>query len=90
MGRQWANDSMTPEPIGISRDAFGNEWAKDRPMHADTTAGEGTTNFDDATGQYSQDWKGGFRSYGKSVSAPEISRSSVVVDNNAANRGPES
>lgn len=88
---QWADDSMTPAPISVSRDKYKNEIPSDRPMHNEATAGEGGFNFsgnqyDDSPG------KGGFGSYGKSVNDlgqnPQVERTSV--DNSRADRGRES
>jgi hypothetical protein len=35
--RQFANDSMTPEPISVSRDQYKDEIPSDRPMHDNST-----------------------------------------------------
>lgn len=87
---QFADDSMTPAPIGVKRDKFGNELPSDRPMHENTTAGEGGFHFDG--NQYDDSpGKGGFGSYGKSVEdrgkEPKAERSSVNVAK--AERGKE-
>lgn len=85
---QFANDSMTPEPIKVTRDKFQNEIPSDRPMHTETTAGDGAfhwdgNQYDDSPG------KGGFGSYGVSVdSSPKVERTSV--DTSRADRGKES
>jgi hypothetical protein len=84
---QFADDSMTPSPLTTTRDKWGNEIAPDRPMHTNTTAGEGAFHFDE--GHYSDDWDGGYRNYGVNVSAPATSSNSVTVDNSRADRGKE-
>ena len=88
---QWADDSMTPSPLKVTKDKFGNELAQDRPSHNNTTAEEGSFHFggnqyDDSPG------KGGFGSYGVAVEDygqnPKVERS--TVDNSRADRGRES
>ena len=39
MGRQFADDSMTPDPISVSRNQYMDEIPSDRPMHGDCTPG---------------------------------------------------
>lgn len=87
-GRQYADDSMTPEPLSVTYDPFANEIAADRPMHTDTTPGEGKFNF--AGKQYSEDWMGGNKEYGVDVKPSGPSRESMDVNVGAANRGNES
>ena len=89
MGKQFANDSMTPSPISVSRDKYGNEIPSDRPMHGECTPGMGSWSFDE--GHYSDDWNGGFRPYGVSVEdkGQNPSRSMISVDNSRADRGKD-
>lgn len=81
MGRQFANDSMTPDPIGVSRNEHMDEMPSDRPMHEDSTPGHSNPAY---TGrQYNTDVKGG-----KDVgAAPKAT--TVGINNNRADRGPE-
>ncbi len=88
---QFADDSMTPSPIKVNKDKFGNELAVDRPAHENVTPAEGSFHFggnqyDDSPG------KGGFGSYGVKVSDmgqnPVVERTSVNVSR--ADRGKES
>jgi len=37
MGRQFADDSMTPDPISVSRNQYKDEIPTDRPEHANAT-----------------------------------------------------
>ena len=85
---QFADDSMTPSPLTVTRDKFGNEIPSDQPMHTNTTPSEGSFNwggnqYDDSPG------KGGFGSYGSAASAPQ-GVSKISVDNSRADRGQES
>lgn len=80
-GNQYADDSMTPPPISVSRDQYGNEIAADRPMHENSTPGVGSWNF--GAGHYDDDTKGG-----SDVSMPE-GVEKVMVDNSRADRGKE-
>lgn len=82
MGHQFADDSMTPSPISVSRDKYDNEIASDRPMHENSTPGMGSFNF--GAGHYDDDTKSG-----SDVSAPE-GVEKVMVDNSKADRGKES
>ena len=86
MGRQFADDSMTPEPISVSRDEYKDEIPSDRPYAENCTPGHSNPLY---TGrQYSDDWNGGYRAYGKSVGAAP--KASVVgIEGDKANRGPE-
>lgn len=87
MGRQFANDSMTPEPISTHDDSYGNCLANDRPMHTDTTPGLGSFNWSGK--QYSDDFDGGFKKYGVAVgSAPKATGQTISGDK--ADRGKES
>jgi len=88
MGRQFANDSMTPEPISVSRDQYQNEIPSDKPMHDNTTPGKGS--FAWSEGHYSTDFNAGFSGYGQSVKDKGQSASTVYVDNSRADRGKES
>ena len=83
---QFADDSMTPSPISVTRDQWGNEIPSDRPMHDNTTAGKGKFSFGE--GHYSDDFNGGFSGYGKSV-ADKGQRSAVIVDGSRADRGKD-
>lgn len=86
--RQFANDSMTPSPISVSRDKFQNEIPSDQPKHTNTTAEEGMFHFDG--NQYDDGPSmGGFKSYGREVSAP-TGMDKISVDNSRADRGKES
>jgi hypothetical protein len=86
-GRQFANDSATPEPISVSRDEYGCEIASDRPMHENSTPEHSNPAY---TGrQYSDDWKGGFEEYGVAVSG-KSSSSETTINPNSADRGKES
>lgn len=83
MGKQFADDSMTPGPISVSRDKYQNEIPTDQPHHENTTPGEG--GFHWGGNQYATD----FSSYGQSVGgAKEASRTSVDVSR--ADRGADS
>ena len=82
MGRQFANDSMTPEPIAEHEDSYGHCLASDRPMHEEATAGNGSFNWD--AGHYATDFSG----YGKSAGGSKAT--SVDVTGDKANRGAES
>jgi hypothetical protein len=86
-GRQFANDSATPEPISVSRDKYENEVPSDRPMHENTTPAKGSWSFDE--GHYSDDNNGGYSPYGVSVK-DRGQTSTVYVDNSRADRGRES
>lgn len=84
---QWADDSMTPPAISVSRDKYGNEIAADRSSHTEATPGKG--GFAWGEGHYSDDWQGGYSSYGQSVSGSNsVERNSV--DTSRADRGKES
>jgi hypothetical protein len=81
---------MSPSPIKVNKDKFGNELAVDRPMHDEATAQMGDWNFggnqyDDSPG------KGGYGSYGSKVTdlgqSPKVERTSVNVGR--AERGKE-
>lgn len=87
---QFANDSMTPAPLTVTRDKFGNEIAADKPMHENATPGEGSWSFDE---EHYDDGpsKGGFQSYGTAVSGNDgPSSERTTVDNSRADRGKES
>jgi hypothetical protein len=86
---QFADDSMTPAPIKVSRDKYGNEIPSDSPMHSDNTAGEGAfhwegNQYDDSPG------KSGFGSYGSSVDAGTNKSSTTMVNAGSNKRGEES
>ena len=86
MGRQFANDSMTPEPISVSRDKYQDEIPSDRTNHGNATPEHSNPTY---TGrQFSDDWMGGYENYGVAVEAPKAT--SVVVNPNKAVRGDES
>ena len=90
MGRQFANDSMTPDPISVSRDEYKDEIPSDRPMHENTTPGMSAGLYKGR--HYSDDWMGGFRSYGVSVkdNGQSPSKESADVSIHRADRGKES
>ena len=86
MGRQFANDSMTPEPISVSRDKYQDEIPSDRTNHTNATPEHSNPTY---TGrQFSDDWMGGYENYGVAVGAPKAT--TVVVNPNKAVRGDES
>jgi len=88
--RQFANDFATPDPIAVTRDQYKDEIPTDRPYHTDTTPGHSNPTY---TGrQYSDDWSGGFETYGVSVTdkGQSPSRETVSVNPNSADRGKES
>ena len=74
MPDHYANDSMTPAPISVSRDSQGNEVASDSPMHDNSTPGMGAFNY--GAPHYNDDVKSG-----SGVSAPGVSRETTTVDN---------
>lgn len=82
MGRQFANDSMTPDPISVSRNQYKDEIPSDRPMHEDSTPGHSNPGY---TGrQYNTDVKPG-----SAVSGGAASKQVVDVDVHRADRGKE-
>lgn len=85
-GRQFANDSATPEPIAVSRDRFEDEIPTDRPMHTGCTPEHSNPLYEGH--HYSEDWKGGYEKYGTSVSG-EASSKEVAVNPHSADRGKE-
>lgn len=89
MGRQFANDSMTPSPIGVSRNKYQDEMPSDKPMHDNSTPGHSNSAY---TGmQYSDDFNGGYSGYGVSVgSGSGPSREQVTVNAQSTERGKES
>ena len=82
MGSQFADDSMTPKPLTVTRDKYENEIATDKPMHDNSTPGEGAWAWSE--GHYAK-----VMSYGVDVSAPE-GVDKLTVDNSRADRGRES
>lgn len=76
------------EAISVSRDQYQNEIPSDRPMHENTTPGKGS--FAWGEGHYSDDFQGGFSSYGVSVGGGGKSSSEVSVNVSKADRGKES
>jgi hypothetical protein len=81
MGRQFADDSMTPDPIKVSRDKYMDEIPSDRPMHENTTPGHSNPAY---TGrQYDDDVKSGTNV----GAAPKATVQGVAGDK--ADRGPE-
>lgn len=84
MPRQFADDSMTPEPISVSRDKYQNEIPSDRTNHTDNTAGMGGFNWQG--NQYATD----FTNYGVSTDANTGAAEKVSVDVSRADRGKES
>ena len=88
MGKQFADDSMTPSPITVNRDQFMNELPSDKPMHTDNTAGEGAFNW--GGNQYDDGpSKGGSKSYGRSMSGYSGTAEKMSVDVSRADRGRE-
>jgi hypothetical protein len=87
-GRQYAADSMTPEELSVSYDQYNNEVASDRPMHTDTTPGNGSFSF--GSPQYSDDFAGGWKPYGVEVASVAPSRENVTVNSQSTERGKES
>jgi len=85
---QWADDSMTPEPISVSRDKYKNEIPSDRTNHTGNTAGMGAFHWDG--NQYSTDFNAGFSSYGMSVDANSGNVDKMSVDTSRADRGRDS
>ena len=83
MGTQFADDSMTPGPISVSRDKYQNEIPSDQPNHAENTAGEGAFNWQG--NQYATD----FSSYGSSANGNTGSVEKVSVDVSRADRGKD-
>lgn len=85
MGRQFANDSMTPSPISVSRNQYKDEIPSDPTMHANATPEH--TNSLYGGNQYAP-----VMGYGKSVSdlGQSPSKETVDVNKDAANRGKES
>lgn len=78
MGRQFANDSMTPEPISVSRDQYQGEIPTDRTSHEDTTPGHSNGMYSGR--QYNSDVKGGSPVSGKSsVSTIGVNPHSVAL-----------
>lgn len=88
MGRQFANDSMTPEPIDVSRDKFKNEIPSDRPCHDDTTPGHSNESY--VGRQFDTQVKEG-TGYGVSVAGKGQSPSRETADVNvhSADRGKD-
>jgi hypothetical protein len=64
MGRQFANDSMTPEAISVSRDSYQGEIPSDRTSHGDATPGHSNGMYSGR--HYANDVKGGTSVSGKS------------------------
>lgn len=80
--RQFANDSMTPEPISVSRDKYMDEIPSDRPMHGNATPEHSNAMY---TGnQYAPSPMGGAGSEGKGVS-----KEAVNIAAHKADRGNE-
>lgn len=89
-GRQFANDFATPSPIEVTRNKFKDEIPSDRPYHDNTTPAHSNSAY---TGrQYSDDWMGGYESYGVSVTdkGQSPSKEQVAVNPNSADRGKDS
>lgn len=81
---QFADDSMTPSPISVTRDKYKNEIPADQPMHGNATP-EVSGGINYGGKQYSTD----FSSYGSSTDAASNMPSSVTVDNSRADRGKD-
>jgi hypothetical protein len=89
-GRQFANDEMTPDPIGVDRDKYKDEIPTDRTNHANTTPEHSNPLY---TGRhYSDDWMGGYDPYGVTVKdlGQTPSREMISLNWNSADRGRES
>jgi hypothetical protein len=88
-GRQFANDSMTPEPIAVRRDKYDDEIPTDRTEHTNTTPEMSDGLY--IGRHYSEDWMGGFDAYGVSVKdqGKTPTREQVSVNPNSAKRGGE-
>lgn len=83
---QFADDSMTPSPISVSRDKQGNEIPSDRPMHDEATPGRGS--FDWTGNQYDDSpGKSGFGSYGVSVDSNKGAEKKFVNGMNPSRGG---
>jgi hypothetical protein len=86
--RQFANDSMTPDPISVSRDAYKDEIPSDRPMHENATPEHSNLLY---TGrQFDTQVKSASSSYGVSVDSSGVSKEAMNIDVHEAKRGKES
>lgn len=85
MGRQFANDSMTPSPISVSRNQYKDEIPSDRPEHENTTPEHSNSLY--GGNQYAPQMN-----YGVSVTdmGQSPSRKTVDVDVHKADKGKES
>jgi len=90
MGKQFADDSMTPSPISVTRNQYKDEIPEMDPQHEGATPGH--TNPLYKGGHYSDEWDGGYKNYGVSVTDLGQSPSKTVtkVDGDQAKRGRES
>lgn len=88
MGRQFANDAATPDPISVSRDGHKNEIPSDRPYHDDTTPGHSNSLY--VGRQFDTIVKEG-TGYGVSVTdkGQSPSREVTSVDVHGADRGKD-
>jgi hypothetical protein len=80
--RQFANDSMTPEPISVSRDSYKDEIPSDRPMHEECTPGHSNPLYSGR--QYAPAIMSG-----AAVSSPGVSKEAVSISVHKADRGDE-
>ena len=87
-GRQFANDSATPDPISVSRNQYKDEIPTDRTNHEDCTPGHSNPMY--VGRQYSDDWNGGYENYGVSVGSSGPSKEQTTINPNSADRGKES
>lgn len=75
MPDHYANDSMTPAPISVSRDQYQNEIPSDQPMHGEATPGM-SVGVNYGAQHYNDDVKSG-----SSVSPAGVSRETTTIDN---------
>ena len=82
MDNQFADDSMTPDPISVSRNQYKDEIPTDRPEHANATPEHSNPMYSGR--QYAPSPMGG-----SSVEAAGVSKESVDLNVTAARRGAE-
>lgn len=85
--RQFANDSMTPEPISVSRDSYKDEIPADRPMHDNSTPEHSNSLY--VGRQFDTQVKSASSSYGVAVSGMGVSKEAATVSVHKADRGNE-
>jgi hypothetical protein len=74
--------------IDVHYDENNNQIPADRPMHENSTPEAGS--FDFSGKQYSDDWDGGYKTYGVMVDAGGASREQVTANAQSTERGKES